>query len=124
MAGNFVAVSAISSALDGELIAGQVGRDIDFATAQQAARRTARNLLAVILESVGNDPSRVARILMVRGYVNAVPEFALVHQVIDAASEVLIAEFGERGRHARTVIGCATLPNRNAVTLDATVAVQ
>jgi hypothetical protein len=43
-----------------------------------------------------------------------------VHKVIDAASERLIARLGDdRGRHARTAIGCATLPNRNAVTLEA-----
>ena len=58
---------------------------------------------------------------MVRGSVNPAPDFVLVHQVVDAASELLIADLGERGRHARTAIGCSTLPNRNAVTLDATV---
>jgi enamine deaminase RidA (YjgF/YER057c/UK114 family) len=56
---------------------------------------------------------------MVRGYVNATDDFALVHKVIDAASDLLIAELGEKGRHARSVVGCATLPNNNAVTLEA-----
>jgi len=118
-AGDLVAVSAISSAQDGKLITGTVGRDVDCATAEEAARRAARNLLAVILDSVDGDPTRIRRLLMVRGYVNAAPDFALVHKVIDAASELIIAELGERGRHARTAIGCPTLPNRNAVTLDA-----
>src|SRR5262245_10302319 len=121
VAGNLVAVSAISSATDGVLITGQVGSEIDLATAEEAARRAARNLLAVILEAAGGDASRVERVLMVRGYINATPDFALSHRVVDAASEVIIAELGERGRHARTAIGCATLPNRNAVTLDALV---
>jgi hypothetical protein len=44
--------------------------------------------------------------------------------VIDAASELIIAELGERGRHARTAIGCAALPNLNAVTLDAIAVVK
>ena len=118
-ADGLVAFSAISSAENGELITGQVGREIDLATAKRAAERAARNLIAIMLDSVGGDESRIARVLMVRGYVNAAPEFALVHEVIDAASEAIIARFGERGRHARTAIGCATLPNRNAVTLDA-----
>ena len=119
VAERLVAFSAISSAENGELITGQVGREIDLATAKRAAERAARNLIAVMLDSVGGDPSRIERVLMVRGYVNAAPEFALVHKVIDAASEAIVARFGERGRHARTAIGCATLPNRNAVTLDA-----
>jgi len=42
-----------------------------------------------------------------------------VHKVIDAASEVIISKLGEKGRHARTALGCATLPNDNAVTIDA-----
>lgn len=118
-AGSLIAVSAIGSALDGDLITGTVGRDLDLAAGQEAARRAAGNLLAVMGDAIGGDRSRIAQILFVRGHVNAAPEFSFVHQVIDAASEVIIAELGERGRHARTAIGCTTLPNQNAVTLEA-----
>jgi enamine deaminase RidA (YjgF/YER057c/UK114 family) len=121
IAGDLVALSAISSAENSELITGQVGSQVDLGTAQEAARRAAKNLLAVMRDSAGGDASRIRQVLMVRGYVNAAPDFALAHQVIDAASEVIIAELGERGRHARTAIGCSTLPNRNAVTLDAMI---
>jgi hypothetical protein len=63
--------------------------------------------------------------MIVRGYVNAADDFALVHKVIDAASETIIARLGEAtGRHARTALGCATLPNGNAVTLEALVALR
>ena len=51
--------------------------------------------------------------------MNAAEDFADVHKVIDAASDVIIAALGDKGRHARTAIGCATLPNNNAVTLEA-----
>ena len=62
---------------------------------------------------------------MVRGYVNASEDFGQVHKVIDAASELLIERLGEeRGRHARTALGCATLPNANAVTLEALAALR
>ena len=122
-AGPLVAISAISSAQDGKLITGTVGREVDMPTAEEAARRAARNLLTVINDAVAGDLSRVHQVLLVRGHVNASAEFALVHQVIDAASEVIIAELGNRGRHARTVIGCSTLPNRNTVTLDALIMV-
>jgi len=123
-AGPLVAISAISSAADGELMTGAVGRDIDLATAQEAARRAARNLLAVLRDAVAGDLARVERVLSMRGHVNAASDFALVHQVIDAASELIIAELGDRGRHARTAIGCVTLPNGNAVTLEALVIVR
>lgn len=117
--GRLVALSAISSALDGQLITGKVGRDIDIATAQDAARRAAGNLLAVLIDAVEGDESRIAGLLMLRGYVNAAEDFPAVHKVIDAASDLIINRLGERGRHARTAIGCATLPNNNCVTLEA-----
>lgn len=122
--GRMIAISAISSAQDGQLITGKVGRDVDFETARDAARRAASNLLAVLMDAVGGDESRIERLLMVRGYVNAAEDFPSVHKVIDAASELIIEQLGERGRHARTALGCATLPNNNAVTLDAIAIVR
>jgi len=117
--GSIVALSAISSAENGQLITGKVGRDLDLATARQAAERAARNLIAVLRDAAGGDLSRVRHLLMVRGHVNAAEDFLFVHQVVDAASVEIIAALGEKGRHARTAIGCAALPNGNAVTLDA-----
>ena len=101
------------------MITGKVGRDLDLATAQEAARRTAANLLAVLTDAVDGDDGRIEGILLVRGYVNAAEDFLSVHKVIDAASEAIIERLGERGRHARTALGCAMLPNNNAVTLEA-----
>lgn len=121
--GPILLLSAISSARDGQLITGKVGADLSFEQARDAARRAAENLLAVIVNAVGGDESRIEKILFVRGYVNAADDFAQVHKVIDAASEFLIERLGEKGRHARTSLGCATLPNGNAVTLEAAVAV-
>jgi len=112
--GELVFVSAISSARDGTMITGKVGRDLTLEDGREAARRAADNLLAV-LDRAG----AITSILMVRGQVNATDDFALVHEVIDAASERIIERLGEKGRHARTAIGCATLPNNNAVTLEA-----
>ena len=62
-----VALSAISSAKDGQLITGKVGRDIDFDTAQEAARRAAANLLAVLLDAVDGDADQIEGLLFVRG---------------------------------------------------------
>ena len=112
--GDLVFVSAISSARDGAMITGKVGRDLSFEDGREAAKRAADNLLDV-LERAGE----VEAVLLVRGQVNATEDFAQVHKVIDAASERIIERLGESGRHARTAIGCATLPNNNAVTLEA-----
>ena len=122
--GGLLALSAISSSRDGRLVTGKVGRELDLAAAQAAAKRAAENLLAVLSDAVDGDKDRIRQVLMVRGYVNATDDFALVHKVIDAASNVIVEQLGEAGRHARTALGCATLPNNNAVTLDALVAVS
>jgi enamine deaminase RidA (YjgF/YER057c/UK114 family) len=117
--GELVAISAISSSRDGAMITGKVGRDLSFEDGCEAARRAAENLLAVLIDAASDDESAVRQILIVRGPVNASDDFAQVHKVIDAASELLIERLGDRGRHARTAIGCSTLPNNNAVTLEA-----
>ena len=116
--GDLIAVSAISSAHDGTMITGKVGQDLSFDDGCEAARRAADNLLAVLIDAAGSEQG-IGQLLMLRGHVNATDDFAQVHKVIDAASERIIERLGDRGRHARTAIGCATLPNGNAVTLEA-----
>ena len=117
--GRLVALSAISSSTDGVLITGKIGRDLQLEAGLRAARAAAHNLLAVLREAACGDLSHVEQVLFVRGYVNAADDFPGVHKVIDAASEVIIETLGVRGQHARTAIGCATLPNNNAVTVEA-----
>ena len=121
--GELVFLSAISSARDGHMITGKVGRDLSIDDGRQAARRSAENLLA-ILEIAAGDPGNILGILLVRGQVNAADDFPQVHKVIDAASELILERLGVKGRHARTAIGCATLPNNNAVTLEAIARVR
>jgi enamine deaminase RidA (YjgF/YER057c/UK114 family) len=116
--GELLFLSAISSAHDGSMITGKVGRDLSLEFGREAARLAAENLLAVLSSAVGDD-AKIEGILMLRGQVNATEDFSDVHKVIDAASELIIERLGDKGRHARTAIGCATLPNNNAVTLEA-----
>jgi enamine deaminase RidA (YjgF/YER057c/UK114 family) len=122
--GALVTISAISTAKDGLLMRGKLGRDLDLGAGREAARRAAANLLAVLRDAAGGDLARVEKLLIVRGYVNAAEDFDRVHHVIDAASEAIVAALGaERGTHARTALGLATLPNGNAVTLEAVAVV-
>ena len=116
--GDLIFLSAISSARDGEMITGKVGSDLTLEQGREAARRAAANLLALLAIAAG-DEAKIGGILMLRGQVNAADGFAQVHKVIDAASELIVERLGDRGRHARTAIGCSTLPNDNAVTLEA-----
>lgn len=123
--GDLVTVSAISTAKDGQLMRGKVGRDLDLGAARLAAARAAANLLAVLRDAAGGDLGRVEKVMILRGYVNATEDFERVHHVVDAASEAIVAALGEeRGSHARTALGLATLPNGNSVTLEAMAVVK
>ena len=121
--GELVFLSAISSARDGHMITGKVGRELSIDDGREGARRAAENLLAV-LEIAAGGAENIVGILLLRGQVNAADDFAQVHKVIDAASELIVERLGEKGLHARTAIGCATLPNNNAVTLEAIARVR
>jgi enamine deaminase RidA (YjgF/YER057c/UK114 family) len=116
--GELVFLSAISSARDGTMTTGKIGRDLSLDRGRDAARQAAENLLAVLTIAAGGD-EKIRGILLVRGQVNATDDFGEVHKVIDAASELIVERLGDRGRHARTAIGCSSLPNNNAVTLEA-----
>jgi enamine deaminase RidA (YjgF/YER057c/UK114 family) len=115
--GELVFLSAISSARDGTMITGKVGAELSLEEGREAARRAATNLLAV-LTMAAEDEGNIRSILLLRGQVNATDDFAQVHKIIDAASELIVERLGDKGRHARTAIGCAALPNNNAVTLE------
>jgi enamine deaminase RidA (YjgF/YER057c/UK114 family) len=98
---------------------GRVGEELDFETAREAARICALNLLSALREACSGRLDRVARCIRVGGFVQASSGYPRVPHVIDGASEVFVALWGERGRHARTAVGVATLPQNAAVEVDA-----
>jgi enamine deaminase RidA (YjgF/YER057c/UK114 family) len=105
---------------DGSMLyTGRVGEELDFESARQAALVCALNLLAALREACEGRFERVARCVRVGGFVQASAGYPRVPQVIDGASELFVAVFGERGKHARTAVGVATLPQNAAVEVDA-----
>jgi enamine deaminase RidA (YjgF/YER057c/UK114 family) len=104
--------------------AGRVGVEVDPADGKAAARICALNLLGALRAACEGDLDRVAGCVRVGGFVQAAPGFPSVPQVIDGASELFIALWGEAGRHARTAVGVATLPQNAAVDVDAIFALR
>lgn len=89
---------------------GKLGRDLDVATGQQAARLTIINLLASLKAEIG-DLDRVKRVVKLLVLINSDPEFKEQHLVANGASDLLVAIFGsDRGRHGRSAIGMGALP--------------
>lgn len=118
ISGNLVFTAGQIPLVDGQLMAtGKVGAEITPEFAKEIAQRCALNAIAAV-KSVLGDLSRVRRVVKVVGFVASVPEFTGQPGVINGASELLGAVFGDAGLHARSAVGVAVLP------LDAPVEVE
>ena len=104
------------------LYRGKVGRDLTIEQGYAAARQTALNLLAVLRLHLGS-LERVAQVVKLNGYVNSAAGFIEQPAVINGASDLLQAVFGDSGRHARTSVGVAELPGDIPVEIELVVQV-
>ncbi len=102
---------------------GQVGAELTAEEGYEAARVCALNCLAALRTAVG-DLDRVVRIVKVVGYVNSAPGFDAQPKVINGASELLGAVFGEAGQHARAAVGVSSLPAGSPVEVELIAAVR
>jgi len=118
--GNIVYLSGVISQAEGAILTGTVGLDRTVEDGYAAARSCALLQLAVLQQHLGS-LAKVRSILTVNGYVNSVPGFADSPKVINGASDLLLAVFGEPGRHVRAAIGVSGLPRNALVELQMTV---
>jgi len=108
--GDLVFVSGHIAKRDGKPYAGQLGRTLDTAAGQAAARAVAIDLLGTLQAAVG-DLERVRRIVKLMSLVNSTADYTEHHLVTNGASELMVQVFGpERGAHARSAFGVAQLP--------------
>ncbi|MER8529139.1 MULTISPECIES: RidA family protein [unclassified Mesorhizobium] len=103
---------------------GQVGAEIDLATARNAARLCAANIVYWLDKELDGNLDRVVKFAKLTVYVNAAAGFAAYSEVGNGASEFLLHVFGERGEHARCSLGMAGLPANVPVEADAIVHVR
>ena len=109
----------IATAEDGVLVAqGRVGAEVDLDTASRCAEACARNLLTQLARVPGGLPG-IERLVKLTVFVAAAPGFDQPPVVANGASELLLRELGERGKHARSAIGVAALPRGSPVEVEA-----
>ena len=116
--GKLVFVSGHIARRDGKPWVGQLGRDMDTATGQQAARAIAIDLLGTLSAAVGGDLERVHRVVKVMSLVNSTPSFTEAHLVTNGCSELLGQVLGDAGVHARSAFGVAQLPMGACVEIE------
>jgi enamine deaminase RidA (YjgF/YER057c/UK114 family) len=115
--GNLIFISGHIARRDGQPWVGQLGRDMDTATAKQAARAIAIDLLGTLHAATG-DLEKVERIVKLMSLVNSTPTFTEQHLVTNGCSELIAEVFGERGAHARSAFGVAQIPMGACVEIE------
>lgn len=107
---------------NGKLPKGRLGREYTTEDGYRFSRSAALDLIAVMRTELGS-LDRVARVVEVQGFLNAVPEFEDHAKVLNGCSDLLVEVFGERGVHARSVLGASSLRGGLPVILKAVVEV-
>ncbi|MFT4979272.1 MAG: enamine deaminase RidA (YjgF/YER057c/UK114 family) [Myxococcota bacterium] len=118
--GDLVHVAGQIPKLDGTLQGlGRLGAGVSIAEGAAIARLCGLNLIAQARAACGGDLDRVRRVVKLGGFVCCTPDFTDQSAVINGASDLMVAVFGERGRHARFAVGAPSLPLGVAVEIDA-----
>lgn len=117
--GNLLTISGqVCYAPDGSLIAkGKLGANLSIEQGTAAARGCAINLLAQLKLATG-DLDKVVRVVRLGGFINSAPDFLDGPKVMNGASDLMVEVFGDKGRHARTTVGVASLPSDAAVEVE------
>jgi enamine deaminase RidA (YjgF/YER057c/UK114 family) len=109
--GNQVYVSGQLPAVDGKVaVTGKVSWSVSVDQAKEAARLCFINVLVHVKASCMGDLDRVRRVVRLGGFIAAPSEFTQHAVVMNGASDLAVAVFGEAGRHARSTIGVPSLP--------------
>jgi enamine deaminase RidA (YjgF/YER057c/UK114 family) len=108
---------------DGTMAAGKVGADISVDEAYEAARLVGIQLLAALKEHVGS-LDNVSRVVKVLGMVNSAPDFGGQPKVINGCSDLMVAVFGDAGKHARSAVGMGSLPGQIPVEIEMIVEIE
>lgn len=108
---------------NGDNITGKVGSDLTIEQGYEAAKITGINQLSVLKAELGN-LNKVKRIVKVLGMVNSPPDFTDQPKVVNGYSDLMVAVFGDKGKHARAAVGMAALPGDIAVEIEMIVEVE
>ncbi len=118
-AGGLVVLSGQLPMQDGAVaVRGRLGEDVGAEDGTRAAALCLVNLLAQLREACGGDLDRVVRVVRLGGFIAATPGFTAHAGVMNGASDLAVAVFGDAGRHARSTVGVASLPLGAAVEVE------
>ena len=118
--GNLIFVSGQLPFMNGALPGvGKVGHDLTVEEAREIARICGLNLIAQARAACGGDLDRIARVVKVGGFVNAVEDFDQHPEIINGCSDLMVEVFEDKGRHSRFAVGAGSLPRGVSVEIEA-----
>ena len=127
--GNYVATKTLGKILfisgqisideNGQLIKGKIGKDLDIEAGYNAAKRCALSIIAQVKKACDNDLSKVKSCIKLTGFVNSTDDFTEQPKVINGASDLIAAIFGDAGMHTRAAVSTNSLPLGVSVEVDA-----
>jgi len=118
--GNLVFISGQIPLKDGKIqFQGKLGENMSLEDGQAAARLCAINVVAQAKAACDGDLDRVARVVKLTGFVNSTGDFTDQPKVINGASDLMVAVFGDKGKHSRAAVSAGALPLGVAVEIDA-----
>ena len=123
VAGGLAHVSGQLPFIAGKLVTGRLGEDVSLEQGVAAAQACGLMILAQLKSALGS-LSRIERIVKLGAFVNSCGDFTDQPKVANGASELMVAIFGDAGKHARSAVGVPVLPLGAAVEVDAVVAVR
>lgn len=123
-AGNLLYLSGKGPPENAGPVRGKLGAGMSVEEGYRHARGVGLVLIAAMRDALGGDLDRVEDIVKVLGMVNAAPDFEEHPQVVNGCSDLFVEAFGERGRHARSAVGMASLPGGIPVEIEVIVAVK
>jgi len=102
---------------------GKLGRDLTIEEGYLASRQSMLNLLSALKNELG-ELSRIKKVIKILGFVNCTDAFTEQPKVMNGASDLLVEVFGEKGKHARSAVGMAQLPNNTAIEIEMIVEIE
>ena len=123
LAGGLLHLSGQLPFKDGKVVTGRLGDGLSLEEGRDAAQRCALTVVAQVKAALG-DLARVKRVVKLGVFVNSAADFTDQPKVANGASELMVALFGDAGKHARSAVGVPVLPLGAAVEVDAIFEVE
>jgi enamine deaminase RidA (YjgF/YER057c/UK114 family) len=118
MVSPIIYLSGVTPKVNGVLqYKGKIGQDLTKEEVYQAARQCIINQLSTLKAALG-DLNRIVSIVKMEGFIHTAPDFYELPYVLNGASDLLVEVFGDKGKHARSAIGVASLPGAAAVEVE------